>query len=95
MEPNKEAQIEMLNGHCVMSCLASASQENGVTEEDLLKFYITSSNESDDLVQQELKRILHIGVRNGFIVRNDNKYAMQNLDEMYDTDADDCPRRFY
>lgn len=90
MDRNEEVQIGMFNGRCVMSCVAS--QENGVTEDDLLKFFITS-NESHDLVQQELKRILNIGVRNGFIVRTDNKYAIQSLDGMYDTDGDTCPRR--
>lgn len=39
MDLNEEDQIRMFNGRCEMSCLASTSQENGVAEDDQLKFF--------------------------------------------------------
>lgn len=81
----EEEEINILNGHCVIDALANVTN---VTENKLLKCFATSSAESHNLVQQELKRILDSGVSNGFIVKKGNKYELPRVENAYQVDAD-------
>lgn len=82
----EEEQIRIRNGHCVINAL---SQNVEITEDDLLKCFITSTDEPHYLVQHELKRILDHGVASGFIVNIGNKYALPKFENIYEADADD------
>lgn len=82
----EEEQIRLLNAHCVIDAL---SKNVEITEDDLLKCFITSTDKPHYLVQHELKRILDHGVASGFIVNIGNKYALPKFQNIYEADADD------
>lgn len=82
-----EETIGMLNGHCVMNALAS--QKNEITEDELLERFIKSTDELEDLVENELKRILCSGVASGFILKTGSRYALPSLENVYEADCDE------
>lgn len=87
----EEEEITMLNGHCVINALASEKRE--ITEDELLEYFIESTDVlSHNLVQRELNRILAVGVANGFISKNSNKYKLPSLENIYVADADEDTR---
>lgn len=81
-------EIHELNVRCVMRTLDSL--KSGATENELLTYFQTSADEHDDnLLQQEIRGILSLGIRNGFIVRNVGKYKLPSLEgEEYQIDGD-------
>lgn len=82
-----EQTTEMLNGRCVINILASKKRK--ITEKQILDEFISSTDVPQDLVENELKRILHNGVTSGFIVKTGNRYALAGLEKMYEADCDD------
>ncbi|KAG4072750.1 hypothetical protein HA402_001862 [Bradysia odoriphaga] len=80
-----DKEIQMLNARCVMTALDSLNHH--ATENKILSYFQTASDES--AVEQELKRILELGVKNGFIVRNGDKYALASLESDYEIDGDE------
>lgn len=81
-------KIKILNGRCVINAIAS--KKRAITEEELLKCFISSTDDSHNLVQRELNRILAAGVENGFIEKSCNKYALPSPGSVYVTDYDDA-----
>ncbi|XP_037039387.1 uncharacterized protein LOC119076626 [Bradysia coprophila] len=82
-----EDTIRVRNGHCVMDAIAS--QNNQITEDELFDQFITSTDASRDIIEDELRQILHNGMVGGFIVKTGNKYAIPTLQNTYATDCDD------
>lgn len=84
---DEEEEIGMLNGRCVTNALAIKRKET--TKNELLQSFIASTDEPQDLVEDELTRILDIGVTDGFIVKLGNKYALPSLENIFEADYDD------
>lgn len=72
---------------CVIEVLAYLRAD--ASEDELVKCFETSSDEPQNLVQKEMKRILDHGVATGLIVRNANKYGLPNWKHEYQIDGDD------
>ncbi|KAG4073078.1 hypothetical protein HA402_009497 [Bradysia odoriphaga] len=82
-----ENTVRVRNGHSVMNAIAS--QNNQITEDELLDQFITSTDAPRDLIEDELKEILHNGVVGGFIVKTGNVYAIPTFENTYAADCDD------
>lgn len=90
MDKNSEKfddkEIEKLNVRCVIGALALLE----ATEDELVKYFSTSSGEPQNVVEKEIKRVLDHSVINGWIVRNGNKYALPHRDDdEYQIDGDE------
>lgn len=77
-------QVKMLNGRYIMNALSFLNYE--ATENELLR-HISVTGQPQNLDSEELKRILDYGVINGFIIKNDNKYSLPNLDDVHQIDG--------
>ncbi|XP_037033362.1 uncharacterized protein LOC119072274 [Bradysia coprophila] len=82
-----EDTIRVRNEHSVMDAIAS--QNNQITEDELFEQFIMSTDAPRDLIEYELKQILHNGLVGGFIAKTGNKYAIPTLENMYTADCDD------
>lgn len=80
-------QIKMLNGRYLMRAIASLNYE--ATENELFR-HITATGHSQNLVREELKRILDYGVSNGFIMKNHDKYLIPRLVDVHQVDGSEC-----
>lgn len=78
-------QIQMLNGRCVMNAFAFLNYE--ATESELLEHVTTTSGHPQNVVKQELKRILDFGVSNGFIMKNGNRYLLPRWENVHQVDG--------
>lgn len=81
---NEEQQMRMLNGRSVMNALAF--MQNEATENELCEHIITLTGQPDDLVKQEVKRILHYGINNGFLVKNGKNFSLPSSKNVYHVD---------
>lgn len=81
-----EKEINMYNGHYVIATLSYL--DNKASENELLKHILSTTAEPHNLVEQELRRILNNGVRNGFIIKIGNEYLLPTVQDDYQLDSD-------
>lgn len=82
-------EIIKLNGRAIIGVLANI--KNNATAAEVSDYIInhTGLTRHTDLVNQEVKRVLDNGVRDGFMVKVGNKYALPSLEDVYQLDADE------
>lgn len=86
-EKINNTEIEMHNVRCVIAALKFLETEP--TEDELVNCFVASTDEPHILIEEELKKVLDHSVKNGWIVRNDNKYGLASREDEYQVDGDD------
>lgn len=81
-----DEEIEKNNTRCVM--IALATRKTGASENDLLKYFATSSDQEQD-VRKEIQRVLNAGLMNGFLVKKSSEYRLPNRAQEFDVDGDE------
>lgn len=78
-------EIRRLNGQTVISALES--MKNNATEREVSNYIIHQTGQPNNLVIEEVKRVLHKGISNGFIVKIGNNYTVPSLEDIYHMDT--------
>lgn len=79
-------EIETLNERAVSEVLTKI--ENNATEEEISDYIIKHTGQPNDLVIQEVRRVLQKFVSYGFLVKIGNKYRLPSAKDIFQTDCD-------
>lgn len=88
---NKEdsQEIDQLNERTVSSVLAQI--ENNATEKEISDYITKHTGQPNDLVIQEVRRVLHKFLSYGFLVKIGNRYRLPCVKDIFSSDGDSPP----